>query len=92
MKKSSHVNAQTWAAYVEHRGTRGDSRHDLEAFRAAITQWAEAAKALENRYFCNGGRTRARTWDPLIKSQLLYQLSYAPESYAPAMPSQAGVV
>ena len=28
----------------------------------------------------NGGRTRARTWDPLIKSQLLYQLSYAPGS------------
>jgi hypothetical protein len=27
----------------------------------------------------NGGRTRTRTWDPLIKSQLLYQLSYAPE-------------
>src|SRR5471032_490622 len=25
-----------------------------------------------------GGRTRARTYDPLIKSQLLYQLSYAP--------------
>ena len=22
-----------------------------------------------------GGRTRTRTWDPLIKSQLLYQLS-----------------
>ena len=32
----------------------------------------------------DGGRTRARTWDPLIKSQLLYQLSYAPiESNAP---------
>ena len=28
--------------------------------------------------FCDGGRTRARTLDPLIKSQLLYQLSYAP--------------
>ena len=27
-----------------------------------------------------GGRTRTRTWDPLIKSQLLYQLSYAPGS------------
>jgi hypothetical protein len=27
-----------------------------------------------------GGRTRTRTWDPLIKSQLLYQLSYAPET------------
>src|SRR5271155_178255 len=25
-----------------------------------------------------GGRTRTRTWDPLIKSQLLYHLSYAP--------------
>ncbi len=25
-----------------------------------------------------GGRARARTVDPLIKSQLLYQLSYAP--------------
>ena len=27
----------------------------------------------------SGGRSRARTYDPLIKSQLLYQLSYAPE-------------
>jgi hypothetical protein len=26
----------------------------------------------------DGGRTRIRTLDPLIKSQLLYQLSYAP--------------
>ena len=25
-----------------------------------------------------GGRSRVRTYDPLIKSQLLYQLSYAP--------------
>jgi hypothetical protein len=30
-----------------------------------------------------GGRTRTRTLDPLIKSQLLYQLSYAPEPIAP---------
>ena len=36
------------------------------------------AKVLEKKAFSNGGRTRARTWDPLIKSQLLYQLSYAP--------------
>jgi hypothetical protein len=27
-----------------------------------------------------GGCTRARTWDPLIKSQLLYQLSYTPHA------------
>ena len=26
----------------------------------------------------DGGRTRTRTLDPLIKSQLLYHLSYAP--------------
>ena len=33
----------------------------------------------------DGGRTRARTLDPLIKSQLLYQLSYAPiESFKAA--------
>jgi hypothetical protein len=40
---------------------------------------------------CDGGRTRARTWDPLIKSQLLYQLSYAPGT-GPERPSQEGVV
>src|SRR6266436_4979695 len=43
-------------------------------------QKAEAWK-LKNRCgtgACGGGRTRARTWDPMIKSHLLYQLSYAP--------------
>jgi hypothetical protein len=30
-----------------------------------------------------GGRSRARTYDPLIKSQLLYQLSYAPGASGP---------
>ena len=34
----------------------------------------------------DGGRTRARTLDPLIKSQLLYQLSYAPIEIAGAGP------
>ncbi len=34
----------------------------------------------------NGGRTRTRTWDPLIKSQLLYQLSYAPGIAAAELP------
>ena len=31
-----------------------------------------------NSDFIYGGRAEARTPDPLIKSQLLYQLSYAP--------------
>ena len=34
----------------------------------------------------DGGRTRARTLDPLIKSQLLYQLSYAPIEFAGRRP------
>ena len=38
----------------------------------------------------NGGRTRARTWDPLIKSQLLYQLSYAPPLFGD-LPKAAGL-
>jgi hypothetical protein len=37
-----------------------------------------------------GGRTRARTWDPLIKSQLLYQLSYAPGSASGRAYARAG--
>ena len=39
----------------------------------------------------NGGRTRARTWDPLIKSQLLYQLSYAPSVTPGGAPSRRGL-
>jgi hypothetical protein len=41
---------------------------------APVGKSAEKSKSAEK----NGGRTRARTLDPLIKSQLLYQLSYAP--------------
>jgi hypothetical protein len=37
----------------------------------------------------DGGRTRARTLDPLIKSQLLYQLSYAPIEPAAFVPEAA---
>ncbi len=33
-----------------------------------------------------GGRSRIRTYDPLIKSQLLYQLSYAPAPEPAAKP------
>lgn len=42
----------------------------------------------------DGGRTRARTWDPLIKSQLLYQLSYAPigKSRSAGLPRWTGAM
>ena len=39
-----------------------------------------------------GGRSRARTCDPLIKSQLLYQLSYAPGSPLREIPRSARLV
>ncbi len=48
------------------------------------TRDADFHRVREETFFLNlfrlfdGGRTRARTLDPLIKSQLLYQLSYAP--------------
>jgi hypothetical protein len=53
---------------------------------APIVPCAKSAPATTNRrcvFSCymrglSGGRTRARTWDPMIKSHLLYQLSYAP--------------
>ncbi len=32
-------------------------------------------------FFISGGRAGTRTLDPLIKSQLLYQLSYASRTY-----------
>jgi len=37
-----------------------------------------------------GGCSRIRTYDPLIKSQLLYQLSYAPVSTKRAQPDGEG--
>ena len=49
-------------------------------------------EAIGKEVFLNGGRTRARTWDPLIKSQLLYQLSYAPGTGPEKGPPQEGVV
>ena len=65
-------------------------RHPLEPLDARDPRRpAGACARARTRWRCGGGdrepiqggggRTRARTWDPLIKSQLLYQLSYAPE-------------
>src|SRR4051794_38574123 len=44
----------------------------------AAARAGQGSLKLLNSLPCDGGRTRARTLDPLIKSQLLYQLSYAP--------------
>ena len=46
--------------------------------RDPVCSSPSSREATGKKGFLLGGRTRARTWDPLIKSQLLYQLSYAP--------------
>jgi hypothetical protein len=43
-----------------------------------IVRTGHSAKKPETKRAFIGGRSRIRTYDPLIKSQLLYQLSYAP--------------
>ncbi|VVT32012.1 hypothetical protein SPHINGO391_530053 [Sphingomonas aurantiaca] len=48
--------------------------------RARTLRWTgvtHSNRFVLHRFKENGGRTWARTKDPLIKSQLLYQLSYA---------------
>jgi hypothetical protein len=54
------------------RRRRGRGR--IATTRAAVSPKGKVFEVLEG----NGGRSRIRTYDPLIKSQLLYQLSYAP--------------
>jgi hypothetical protein len=48
--------------------------HFMALNEAQLRGWFAATMQFE----IIGGRTRIRTLDPLIKSQLLYQLSYAP--------------
>src|SRR5687768_18580592 len=52
----------------------------MAASSSSGSSWRRTRRPNESRLpwaWEDGGRTRARTWDPLIKSQLLYQLSYA---------------
>ena len=47
---------------------------DLEAARDGVVEWGTKKDAAFGCILCDPGG--ARTLDPLIKSQLLYQLSY----------------
>ncbi len=72
------------------RGSRRPSRHRLrrsggfearsknKTVNGAVNGAALQADPKRDVLEKLGGRTRARTWDPMIKSHLLYQLSYAP--------------
>ncbi len=60
------------AVTVRATSREGSSRKSRQDYRLPLAIDLLSKKALD------GGRTQARTVDPLIKSQLLYQLSYAP--------------
>src|SRR5216684_7783904 len=64
------------------------------SFICAKAETKEAPRRGASFVSSHGGRTRARTWDPLIKSQLLYQLSYAPHlaGSGAAIPSRISLV
>ena len=55
----------------------------LESVRTPTDRSPERGRNVWNVYslidLFVGGRSRIRTYDPLIKSQLLYHLSYAPD-------------
>ena len=59
------------------------------ALPAGLLSCNSASKTVgdvKQKFDFSGGRTRIRTLDPLIKSQLLYQLSYAPLRFGVAVP------
>ena len=74
--------------FLARRSAHAEARSTLKIkyqrpFRIRFTD----NRRLFNSAAWNGGRTRTRTLDPLIKSQLLYQLSYAPCTGEPCRPS-----
>jgi hypothetical protein len=65
------------------RSRRQRSAVDLRRHRPPLSVPSRGTRPVCSGYSSassckDGGRTRARTWDPMIKSHLLYQLSYAP--------------
>ena len=56
----------------------------LEPSTSSVTGWhsnqLNYPAALTDHYGSNGGRNRARTYDPLLVRQVLSQLSYDPTS------------
>ena len=54
-----------------------------EPFHGFSSAWSNTKKTAVKWPFISGGRAGTRTLDPLIKSQLLYQLSYASRTILP---------
>src|SRR5262249_29284382 len=77
--KAASWGGHSWACRAVARGNQ-----PAFALRASAWQPSLASRAKA------GGRSRTRTCDPLIKSQLLYQLSYAPAGLALGPPEERG--
>ena len=78
VSQETEISGQRQTAKNCRRAESGRSRDFRLPRKAANRRLLSCSR--EN-LFCRGvggGRTRTRTLDPLIKSQLLYQLSYAP--------------
>src|SRR5258707_2797030 len=71
------IRSKTFREHRELVARRATSDHKKRRTRPVLFSATISRSLWKGRFFL-GGRTRARTWDPLIKSQLLYQLSYAP--------------
>jgi hypothetical protein len=71
------IRSKTFSECRELVARRATSDHKKRRTRPVLFSVTISRRHWKGRLFL-GGRTRARTWDPLIKSQLLYQLSYAP--------------
>jgi hypothetical protein len=67
-KPASHASHNRWYESEKHLLLSEKEKRQAQRFMGTCR------KSLKN----NGEPSRARTCDPLIKSQLLYQLSYRP--------------
>src|SRR5262249_39249033 len=81
LTRSTLLRRQCHAVVFQVTCARFDARGRVPGLSLpAALPWRFLSGAVQRQTLDSiGGRTRTRTWDPLIKSQLLYQLSYAPE-------------
>src|SRR5689334_10300048 len=78
-----------WLSESRHNRLWGEQSRPLAATqRDGGSPKGNSSRSLNFRE--NGGCSRIRTYDPLIKSQLLYQLSYTPIRRSEALASPGG--
>jgi hypothetical protein len=71
-KKTLHFPTSSWMDAID---VFGDMLNEDDVTQRMRSQKKEGPAVKANPLICNGEPWRIRTSDPLIKSQLLYQLS-----------------